>query len=113
MKTIKLPNALTIAIGQYYVERARSRPHQISQSWDGKKTTITYSKPAYWDKEKSLERISEVLPRGCGYQAVAGSFWISKAGNKKTHYYINEELWPFAEIRKNNAPSSATPEVQT
>lgn len=103
MKKIKLPNTLTIALGQYYLTRALATPHQIGSFWNGNEKSVTFSEARSWDKDGALKRISYSLPKGWGYQASAGTFWIYKAGNKKTHYYIHEELWPFAEVRQNKA----------
>lgn len=101
MKKIKLPNALTIALGQYFMSRALATPHKIGEHWSGNERTVTFSEARRWDKDGALERISDSLPKGWGYQASAGTFWIYKAGNKKTHYYTHEELWPLAEVRPN------------
>lgn len=102
-KTIKLPNALTIALGQYYLTRALATPHKIGATWNGNNSTVTFSEARPWDKEGALKRVSDSLPKGWGYQASAGTFWIFKKGNKKTHYFIHDKLWPVAEIRLNRA----------
>lgn len=102
-KTIKLPNALTIAIGQYFLSWAVANPHMIGSTYKGGLTEITYSVQRPWNKEECFKRIDAILPEGWGYQACAGSFWIFKKGNKKTHYYIDNETWPLAEIRLNKA----------
>lgn len=101
MKKIKLPNALTIALGQYFMSRALATPHQIGANWNGNEKSVTFSEARNWNKDLCLERITSSLPKGWGYQACAGTFWIYKAGNKKTHYYTHEEIWPLAEVRPN------------
>lgn len=101
MKTTKLPNALTIALGQYFLSWANSNPHEIGSTHSSSGTSIHYSTSRPWNKDLCLYRIKNSLPSGWGYEACAGSFWIHKKGNKKTHYYIDTETWPLAEIRPN------------
>jgi hypothetical protein len=100
-KTINLPNSLTIALGQYFLSYAVANSHRIGSTHNDGGVTIRYSPQLPWDKDACLERITAALPKGWGYQACAGSFWIFKARNKKTHYYIHKEIWPLAEIHPN------------
>lgn len=95
-KTLRLPNALTIALGEYFVRRGEAR-EQVSCtriSSDGT-TTKEYSPAKHWDKTGLLEKISKSLPKGWGYRACAGTFLFSRSGCKNC-YKIDETSWPLA-----------------
>ncbi len=100
-KTIKLPNALTIALGQYFLSYAVANSHMTGSTHSTEGVSIHYSPQRPWNKEKCLDRINAALPKGWGYQACAGSFWLFKKGNTKTHYYIHNETWPLAEVHSS------------
>jgi hypothetical protein len=97
MKTCKLPNALTIAIGEYYVRRAEADERVISRSFCAGEETKTFSQRKDWDKKGLLNKITATLPKGWGYQACAGTFWFNREGCRNT-YKVNETTWPKAEI---------------
>ena len=101
-KTIRLPNALTIAFGQYFLNYQLSKPQTslVRINSDGTKTTET-TKGRHWDKNADLERISASMPKGWVYQPCAGTFWIFPAKVKKHHYYMHCNIWPLAEMRLN------------
>lgn len=103
-RTTKLPNQLTIALGQYFLNRQLSHPQTVATTvhGDGRRTVETREGRS-WNKVADLDRICESLPKGWHFQACAGTFWISTPNLKVSHYYANEDLWPLAEVRKNKA----------
>lgn len=72
VKTIRLPNELTIALGQYFLSYQLSKPQKIGSSYSNKIRTETFEDGIPFEKEKCLDRISNSLPKGWGYQACAG-----------------------------------------
>jgi hypothetical protein len=104
VKMKKLPNAVTIALGQYFLKYQLSQPQIGGRTThpDGSVDTITHSGTP-WDKNACLAEITESLPKDWTYQACAGSFWLMSARMTKIHYYITNSTWPLAEIRENKA----------
>lgn len=103
-KTRKLPNNLTIALGQYFLSYANCNSHKIGETHSSLGTSIHYSPDQPWNKQECLDRIDAAIIPEWSYQSSAGSFWLFKRGNKKTHYYIDKQTWPLAEIRSNKRP---------
>jgi hypothetical protein len=102
-RTIKLPNALTIALGQYFLNRQLANPQTTCVTYHGDGTTSRQIREGRkWDKNADCDRLSNALPQGWHFSATAGTFWITSPRTKKHHYYTNENLWPLAEVRKNS-----------
>jgi len=104
--TTRLPHQLTIALGQYFLNYQLHQPQNVgseSRHVGGKLVTTQIIKQGRdWDKTADLLRIANALPKGWSYQACSGTFWIMSPNVKKHHYYIHNEIWPRAEIRKNS-----------
>jgi hypothetical protein len=112
MKTRKLPNVLTIALVRYFLNYQLAQKQLLSRTvrWlDGKRTeTEEYGPGRPWDKQADLDNISTVCRKiKWGYQACAGSFWLSPPNAKTYHLYIHQGLWPVAEVRPNKTENKA------
>lgn len=99
MKTIKLPNTLTIALGQYFLARQLANTQEVGRTYKGGNTDpiIEYRPGKPWNKVACLERISKALPQGWCYQAIAGTFWFNRRGSKQT-YKVDQNNWPLAKV---------------
>jgi hypothetical protein len=98
-KLVKLPAKLTIAIGQYYINRNLSKPRVIATTYyRGKKIDETLKDGKPWDKSASLKLIEEST--SFGWEAIAGTFWFYKPSVKNKRYMVNENTWPLAEVEK-------------
>lgn len=98
----RLPNELTIALGQYFLNRQLANPQTVAITChsDGTRTVETRD-GRKWDKNADFDRICSKLPVGWHLQACAGTFWITTPSLKCNHYYANENTWPLAEVRPN------------
>ena len=101
-KTISLPAAITIAVGQYYLNRQLANKQLVSHTIrpDGTKLEEWRNgKP--WNKDADLDRISESCRKHkFGYQAFAGTFWFHTSRAKTRTYLMEQSSWPLAQIQK-------------
>lgn len=104
VKQVKFPvAAITIAVGQYYMDRHKTIKTSINYVTgpDGKNQTIYLAcKGETWDKQSSLKRITDACNGKWSWECCAGTFYFYrffKNGKQSKVYTINEKTWPLAE----------------
>lgn len=96
----KLPNKLTIALGQYFINRNLSKSQEVRNTYSKNKTETVIRKGKTWDKESDLNRIDNTLPDDWTYTACAGTFWFQKSNKNKYVYTVDEDTWPLAKTSR-------------
>ena len=98
MKLVKLADKLTIALGQYYLNRSNSRDTISTVGSGPGYKEYRIKEGGEWDKQKDIERIenSTNLP----FSACAGTFWFVKKNQEPFEdYYRNGRDLAFWRIR--------------
>jgi len=91
---------MTIALGQYYLNRELQKPQKTGAKYaNGILISEEYTIGKKWDKAADLERIDKSLSPKWGYSAIAGTFFFGN-GSKYT-YTMSSDTWPFAKRTKN------------
>jgi hypothetical protein len=99
VKTTRLPHALTIALGQYFLNAQLAQEQLVSTTSrpDGSyEKTYRSGRPRNSDLDTA--RVFDATPKTWGVQRCGQSFWFTVPKLKKHHYYTDVYLWPMARI---------------
>lgn len=100
-KLVKIPSTLAIALGQYYIGRAKANKQYnlVAAGMDYEEYRITQGQP--WDKEASLKLIEKSTT--WGWEACAGTFCFYPTANKTLQ--VDDTTWPLALVIKTQKKS--------
>lgn len=96
VKNPRIPAAMIIALGQYFMGQLKTNPQLISKTIVNGIKSEEWREGLPWNKEEAIKRIEAATPKHVTWSAIAGTFWIHRQKSKWV-YEISKETWPLAE----------------